>query len=118
MKYLKQFLIIILISLVGELLSYLIPVTIPPSIYGMIILFILLCTGVLKLDQVKETGHFLIEIIGIMFIPATVGIINLWDMVASSLVLYILVFLVSTVVVMGATAISAQAVSRRKGDGR
>ena len=47
MKYLKQFLIILSISLVGELLKYLLPLPIPASIYGMVILFVALLTGCL-----------------------------------------------------------------------
>ena len=39
MKYLRQFAIILLISLAGELLSYLLPLPIPASIYGIVILF-------------------------------------------------------------------------------
>ena len=62
MKYVKQFLIILLISFIGEGLNYLIPAPVPASIYGMVILFVCLCTKVVKLDDVKDTGMFLIEI--------------------------------------------------------
>ena len=47
MKYVKQFFIILLISFVGELFKYLIPLPIPASIYGMVILFIGLMTGLI-----------------------------------------------------------------------
>lgn len=45
MKYLKQFLIILLISFAGELLKYVLPLPIPASIYGMVILLVGLLTG-------------------------------------------------------------------------
>ena len=61
MKYVKQFFIILLISFVGELFKYLIPLPIPASIYGMVILFIGLMTGLIRLDDVKDVGKFLIE---------------------------------------------------------
>ena len=51
MKYVKQFLIIIGISLAGEILKYILPLPIPASIYGMAILFIALLTGIIKLRQ-------------------------------------------------------------------
>jgi putative effector of murein hydrolase LrgA (UPF0299 family) len=54
MKYLKQFLIILVISLIGELLNKLLPLPVPASIYGMVILFIGLLSGVIKLSSVKE----------------------------------------------------------------
>ena len=77
MKYIKQFLIILLISFIGEGLNYLIPAPIPASIYGMVILFVCLCTKIIKLDDVKDTGLFLIEIMPLMFIPAGVGLMKL-----------------------------------------
>lgn len=40
MKYLKQFLIILAISMIGEILKYLLPLPVPASIYGMLILFV------------------------------------------------------------------------------
>ena len=70
MKYLRQFMMILLVSFLGELLKYAIPLPVPASIYGLVILFILLETGALKLDAVKDTAIFLIEIMPLMFIPA------------------------------------------------
>lgn len=78
MKYLKQFLIILVISLIGELLNKLLPLPVPASIYGMVILFIELLSGVIKLSSVKEAGSFLIEIMPVMFIPAGVGLMSSW----------------------------------------
>ncbi len=78
MKYLKQFLIILVISLIGELLNKLLPLPVPASIYGMVMLFIGLLSGVIKLSSVKEAGSFLIEIMPVMFIPAGVGLMSSW----------------------------------------
>ena len=61
MKYIRQFLIILAISFIGELLKYVLPLPIPASIYGMAILFVCLMTGWIKLEAVKETGKFLIQ---------------------------------------------------------
>ena len=52
MKLLKQFLIILAISFVGEILKYLLPLPVPASIYGMVILFIGLLTGLIPLNSV------------------------------------------------------------------
>ena len=78
MKYLKQFLIILVISLIGEILNKLLPLPVPASIYGMVILFIGLLSGTIKLESVKEAGNFLIEIMPVMFIPAGVGLMSSW----------------------------------------
>ena len=64
MKYVKQFFIILLISFVGELFKYLIPLPIPASIYGMVILFIGLMTGLIRLDDVKEANINMVRIWG------------------------------------------------------
>ena len=100
MKYILQFEIIIAISLVGELLNRLIPLPIPASIYGMVILFTALCTGVIKLSAVRETGKFLIYIMPMMFIPATVGLLESWSVMQEFLTAIIVISLVSTVLVM------------------
>ena len=62
MKYVKQFGIIIMISFVGEVLNYLIPIPVPASIYGMVIMLVLLTSGKLKLESVRDTAIFLIEV--------------------------------------------------------
>ncbi len=60
MKYLRQFGIILAVTCVGEIMKYFIPLPIPGSIYGLILMFVLLLTKVIKVEHVKETGEFLI----------------------------------------------------------
>ena len=66
MKYIKQFGIILGITCIGEGLKYLIPLPIPGSIYGLVLLLLLLIFKVVKLDQVKEAGEFLVGIMPLM----------------------------------------------------
>ena len=113
MKYLRQFMIILLVSFVGELLKYVIPLPVPASIYGLVILFILLETGILKLDAVKETSIFLIEIMPLMFIPAGVGLMESWGDLNSMLVEVVVIILVSTVLVMGVSGKVTELVLKR-----
>ena len=56
MKYLKQFFLIILISFIGEILHAVIPLPIPASIYGIVLLFTGLMTGIVPLKAVKDAG--------------------------------------------------------------
>ena len=81
MKYLQQFGIILAVSFVGELLNYAIPLSIPASIYGLVLMFVCLCMKWIKLEDVKETAVFLIEIMPLMFIPAAVGLITSWNII-------------------------------------
>lgn len=101
MKYLKQFSIILAISCLGELLSCWIPAPIPGSIYGIVLMFLGLVTKVIPIQAVKETGHFLVEIMPVMFIPAAAGVLESWELIASSWLQYGLLTIVTTVAVMG-----------------
>lgn len=112
MKYLLQFCRILVVTFFSEILHEVIPLSIPASIYGIIILFLLLETGLLKLEKIKETGKFLIEIMPVMFIPAAVGLVQSWDIIAPSIAAYAITTVVSTIVVMGVAGLVTQAVIR------
>ena len=80
MKFIKQFGIILAVSFLGEILNHLIPLPIPASIYGLIFMLLCLATGLLRVEAVKDTAYYLIEIMPLMFIPAGVGLIESWPM--------------------------------------
>ena len=115
MKYINQFLIILLISFLGEILKCLLPLPIPASIYGMIILFLGLMTKVIKLESVKETGKFLIEIMPIMFIPAGVGLMITWGVLQPILLPVSIITAVTIITVMVATGWVSQIIIRKSG---
>ena len=115
MKYLKQFAIIIVISFVGEILNNIIPLPIPASVYGFVILFICLVTGIIKLEAVKETGKFLVEIMPIMFIPAAVGLLDSFDVLKPILLEVSIILVVTTVIVMVIAGRVTQFIIRRDG---
>ena len=100
MKYMKQFCLIMFISFLGEVLHHYLPLPIPASIYGLVILFVGLMTGVVKLSHVEETGRFLIEIMPLMFIPAAVGLLESWGILAPIWIPIIGITLITTVIVM------------------
>ena len=110
MKYLRQLLIILIFSFAGEVLHYLVPIQIPASIYGLVLLFIGLMTGLIQLSQVQETAKFLIEIMPMMFIPAGVGLLESWGVLKPILVPVIFILVVSTVLVMGVSGLVTQGV--------
>lgn len=113
MKYLRQFLIILAISFIGEILKYFLPLPIPASIYGMMILFIGLLTGIIPLETVKDVGKFLIEIMPVMFIPAGVGLMSSWVNLKPVLLPVSIITVVSVVTVMIATGRTSQWIIRR-----
>ena len=113
MKYLKQFLIILAISFIGEILKYIVPLPIPASIYGMVIMFIFLQNKIIKLDDVKSVGKFLIEIMPVMFIPAGVGLMSSWGTLKPVLVPVSVITVVVIITVMLASGWVSQLIIRR-----
>ncbi len=112
MKFLRQFIIILVISFIGELLKYILPLPVPASIYGMVILFVGLLTGLIKLENVREAGRFLIEIMPIMFIPAGVGLMASWGVLSPILVPVAVITVVALITVMAVTGRLAQMIIR------
>lgn len=113
MKYVKQFAMILLVSFVGELLNYLLPLPVPASIYGLVLMLVCLLTGIIKLDAVRDTACFLIEIMPIMFIPPAVGLMASWDVIQANLVAYLVIAVVTTIVVMAVSGLVTQAVLKK-----
>lgn len=115
MKFVKQFGIILFISFIGEVFHDLIPLPVPASIYGVILMFLCLELKLIPISAVKETGHFLVEIMPLMFIPAAVGLLNAWDVIRPTWMQYIAATFLSTFAVMVVSGLVTQAVIRRKG---
>ena len=100
MKYRGQLAVILLVSLIGEVLHEWIPLPFPASIYGLVLMLLALCTGLIPLHRVRETGKFLVEIMPVLFIPLTVGMMDSWPVLQSILIPFVVIVIVSTVVVM------------------
>ena len=115
MKFIFQFLIIMVFAFIGEVLHHFIPLPIPASIYGIIFLFLALECKVLKVKDIKETSSFLIAIMPIMFLPPAVGIVESWGLIKGSWLPYVLVIVVSTVVVMAVSGLVTQMIVRKGG---
>lgn len=115
MKYIFELLIILLVSLTGEILKYFIPLPIPASIYGLVIMLVLLCTGILKLDRISDTGDWLIKVMPLMFIPGGVGVITVWDELKPVLIPVIVITVVSLIVTMVVTGKVTEFIIKRRG---
>ena len=109
----KEFGIILIVSLVGELLNYFLPLPVPASIYGLVLMFLCLMLGVIKLSDVHDTACFLIEIMPIMFIPPAVGLMASWDVIQANLVAYLIIAAVTTIVVMAVSGLVTQEVLKK-----
>ena len=103
MKYMRQFGIILGVTCAGELMKYFIPLPIPGSIYGLLLMFVLLLTKVIKVENVKAVGEFLIEIMPLMFIPAGVGLMASWGELQGFLVPLLVITVSTTFIVIFVT---------------
>lgn len=116
MKYLNQFGIILLVTCIGEVIRFFVPLPIPGSIYGLVLMFVLLCAKIIKLEDVKDAAVFLIEIMPVMFIPAAAGLIESWDDLKPILVQTVVILVVTTVFVMVVTGKTAMFMIQREGE--
>lgn len=115
LKYLKQMLVILAFTLVGEGLAKWIPLPIPAAIYGFVLLFLALCTGLLKPEHIDETASFLIGIMGIMYVAPAVNILAYYDVIAPQLVPVCVIVMTSTVVVFGVAGLVTQWLRKKGG---
>ena len=112
LKHIKQFLIILMIAFVGEILNTVLPLPIPTSIYGIVILFLCLEFHIIPLHAIKETSTFLVEIMPLLFIPAAVGVLDSWNIIKTQWIPYVIITLATTVLVMVVSGHVTQAVIR------
>lgn len=114
MKTLQQLSIILSVTFIAEIIKYLVPLPIPASIYGMLLMFFALKVGWVKLDQVHSVGNFLIEIMPIMFIPAAVGLLVSFHQLENIFLPVILIIILTTFIVSAVTGRVTQWIIRRE----
>ena len=91
------------------------PLPVPASVYGLVLLLAALTAGVVKLEQVKETGTYLTGIFPLLFVPAAAGIMELWaEMGQLLLPILIAILPVTVVLVMVSAGKTTQALTGRK----
>lgn len=116
-KIIKQLFWIFLFSFIGEVLSALIGsfIAIPGSVIGMVLLFLALHFKWVKMEQVDEIGTWLTDNMGIFFVPAGVGLISNFDVLADTWWQLLIIMAVTTVLMMAFVGKIVQAVKRRAG---
>ena len=112
MKYMKQIGVISTIAFIAELLYYVLPLPIPASVYGMAILFLSLCLGIIKIEMVEDVADWILSVMPIFFIAPTVGLIEAFGDIKGQVIPLVLICLISTVIVTSVTGLLAQAIIR------
>lgn len=110
MKIFREALIILGIYLLGELISKGLSLPIPGNILGMIILLILLCCNIVKVEKVETVSNFFLDHLAFFFVPAGVGLLTSFDSIKDSLILIILLCIITTSIVIVVTGLTVQIV--------
>ena len=113
MKYIKQALIILAFTLAGELLAKAIPLPIPAAIYGFVLLFVALCTGLLKPSAIDKTADFMISLLPLLFVAPAVGILEYFDIIAPQILSFIAIVAASTFVTFAVAGLVTQLLGKR-----
>ena len=114
MRYVIQLLIIICFTFMGEVLHKALPLPIPSAIYGILLLFTALRLKIVKVSQIREVSTTLIKAMPVMFVPPAVRLMKTWGQVSDNWLQYLVIIVLSTFVVMGASGWFAQAVMHRR----
>lgn len=112
MKLLREMLIVLAIYFVGQFISTALHLPLPGNILGMIILLILLCTKIVKVEQVDTVSTFLLDHLAFLFIPAGVGLLNAVSDLKGNIINLLIIVITSTMVIMASTGIIVQFVMK------
>ena len=113
MKLLRQFLIILIICFTGEVLSKVVHIPLPGSIIGMILLFICLISGIIKLEMIAEISKFLLDHLAFFFIPAGVGLLAYVGILKKNLLPILVICFITTFLVMIVTGWTVQLIKQQ-----
>lgn len=104
-----------LLSLGMDQLAAWLNIGIPGSILGIVVMFILLETKILRLEWIELGANWLLAELLLFFIPAAVGIMKYFPMLEAEGLQILAVVLFSTVIVMVSSGLTAGFISSRKG---
>ena len=115
MKYVKQFFIILIMAVLGGILNWLIPLPIPATVWGMLLMFIALMCGLVKLNQVEDTADFFMGIMPMLFVPLAVGLMDTWQILADYAMPIIIIVVASFFICYAVTGKTADIIISRSG---
>lgn len=103
LKIIKQLFWIFLFSFIGEIISVLIAsfMAIPGSVIGMVLLFLALQFNWVRVEQVDDVGTWLTDNMGIFFVPAGVGLMSNFGVLANTWWQLLIIMAVTTILMMG-----------------
>ena len=113
MRILLQLALILGICYAGDLIHDITGIPVPGNILGMLILFLLLCLKIVKLEQIREVSDFFLKRLAFFFLPPAIGLMLVGDDVKSQWPLLLLLCIVITIVTMAATGWTVQLLCKK-----
>ena len=104
MKLIFGFLVLIVYDQLGQWLIGLLAWPIPGSVVGMLLLFISLLMLKKPPVPIEQSSEFLLRHLSLFFVPAGVGIMLLFDLIAEEWLAMLLAMVLSTVISLVFTA--------------
>ncbi len=114
MNHIKGIFILLLFLFLGEAVSYYIGSFIPGSVIGMLLLFLALCIGIVKPNDVREVATFLTQNMVMFFIPASVGIMALWGSIAHCWEMLAVICVSTALLVIGVVGLVQQKIGKKQ----
>lgn len=114
MKLVRQSILLLGISVMGEFINKVLHVPLPGSVLGLLLLLILLLSGIVSIKHIEDLSNFLMQHLAIFFVPAGVGLITVVGVLQSSWAALLIISIVSSIIVMTTTAIIVQLIRRKK----
>lgn len=112
MKIITQIGIIFGVYWLSQCIEHILPFPFPASVISLLLLLALLMIRVIKVEQIKEKADFLLGNLAFFFVPAVAGVMNYVDVLKESIVPFLVICVVSTVLTFGAAAWAVQLTCR------
>ncbi|MEI4771208.1 CidA/LrgA family holin-like protein [Psychrobacillus sp. FJAT-51614] len=97
LRVIFQILILYMFSFLGTLLVEGLHIKFPGSIVGLILLFLGLYFKLIPVSLIKDGAGFLLSVLTLFFVPATVGVMNYPELLSFHGLLLILSVIISTI---------------------
>ncbi|PSB71976.1 antiholin-like murein hydrolase modulator LrgA [Bacillus pumilus] len=106
--FLSQAFIFATVMFVSNLISMYLPIPMPASVIGLVLLFVLLTTKIVKLEQVEQLGTSLTGLISFLFVPSGISVIQSLGVMQEVGVQVIGVIIIATIMLLAATGLFSQ----------
>ena len=106
MRLLLQLALIFAVCFIGDFLHRVCGVPLPGNILAMLILFLLLCTKIVKVEQIAEISDFFCEVRirrenpPLFFLPPAVGILAVYDILKGQILILVFLCILATIITL------------------